>query len=102
MNDADIVCAVNRLRELGGGMVVAENGQIVAELALPLAGLVTDRPLEEVSAALEKCKAAAVERGTCPGIDPFMTMSFASLPVIPTLRLTTRGVIDVNTQTFIE
>lgn len=102
VNDADIVCAVNRLRELGGGMVVAENGQIVAELALPLAGLVTDRPLEEVSAALEKCKAAAVERGTCPGIDPFMTMSFASLPVIPTLRLTTRGVIDVNTQTFIE
>ena len=57
---------------------------------------------EEVNAALEKCKAAAVERGTCPGIDPFMTMSFASLPVIPTLRLTTRGVIDVNTQTLID
>lgn len=101
VNDTDILCAVNRLRELGGGMVVAENGRIVAELALPLAGLITDRPLEEVNAALEQCKAAVVERGTCPGIDPFMTMSFASLPVIPTLRLTTRGVIDVNTQTFI-
>ncbi|MBE5796277.1 MAG: adenine deaminase [Clostridiales bacterium] len=102
VNDVDMALAVNRLRELGGGMAVAEDGRIVAELALPVAGLVTDRPLEEVNAALERCKAAAVERGTQPGIDPFMTMSFASLPVIPTLRLTTRGVIDVNTQTIIE
>ena len=102
VNDADILCAVNRLRETGGGMVVAEDGRVVAELALPLAGLITDRPLEEVNTALEACKAAAVSRGTQPGIDPFMTMSFASLPVIPTLRLTTRGVIDVNTQTIIE
>ena len=101
VSDADVVLAVNRLRELGGGMVVAGNGQIVSELALPLAGLITDRPLEEVNAALEACKQAAIERGTQPGIDPFMTMSFASLPVIPTLRLTTRGVIDVNTQTLI-
>lgn len=102
VNDADIVCAVNRLRELGGGMVVVEEGTVIAELALPIAGLITDRPLAEVNAALERCKAAAVERGTQPGIDPFMTMSFASLPVIPTLRLTTRGVIDVNTQTRID
>ena len=100
VNDADIVCAVNRLREIGGGMVVAEDGRIIAELPLPIAGLVTDRPLEEVNAALERVKRAAIERGTQPGIDPFMTMSFASLPVIPTLRLTTRGVIDVNTQTL--
>ncbi|MGN0793489.1 MAG: adenine deaminase [Aristaeellaceae bacterium] len=102
VNDADIVCAVNRLRELGGGMVVVEEGTVIAELALPIAGLITDRPLAEVNTALERCKAAAVERGTQPGIDPFMTMSFASLPVIPTLRLTTRGVIDVNTQTWID
>lgn len=102
VSDADIVCAVNRLRELGGGMVVVEEGTVIAELALPIAGLITDRPLAEVNAALERCKAAAVERGTQPGIDPFMTMSFASLPVIPTLRLTTRGVIDVNTQTWID
>lgn len=102
VNDADMVAAVNRLRELGGGMVVAEDGKIIAELPLPIAGLITDRPLAEVNAALEKCKAAAIERGTQPGIDPFMTMSFASLPVIPTLRLTTRGVIDVNTQTLMD
>ncbi len=101
VNDEDIVLAVNRLREIGGGMVVAENGVIVAELALPLAGLVTDRPLEEVNAALEDCKRAAIQRGTQPGIDPFMTMSFASLPVIPTLRLTTKGVFDVANWRFV-
>ena len=101
VNDADIVCAVNRLREIGGGMVVAENGVIVAELPLHVAGLMNDSPLETVNAALEGCKQAAIERGTTPGIDPFMTMSFASLPVIPALRLTTKGVIDVATQTII-
>ena len=101
VNDADMVTAVNRLRDIGGGMVVVEDGCVIAELALPIAGLVTPAPLAEVNAALEKCKQAAVERGTQPGIDPFMTLSFASLPVIPTLRLTTRGVIDAATQTFI-
>ncbi|MBQ8201901.1 MAG: adenine deaminase [Clostridia bacterium] len=102
VNDRDMVCAVNRLKALGGGMAVVENGVVIAELPLPVAGLITDRPLEEVNALLEDCKRAAVERGTQRGIDPFMTMSFASLPVIPELRLTTRGVIDVNTQTLID
>ena len=101
VSDGDMVTAVNRLRAIGGGMVVVEDGCVIAELALPIAGLVTPAPLAEVNAALEKCKQAAVERGTQPGIDPFMTLSFASLPVIPTLRLTTRGVIDAATQTFI-
>ncbi len=101
VSDEDMLCALCRLREIGGGMVVAEDGRVVAELALPIAGLISDRPLEEVNAALERCKQAAVERGTQPGIDPFMTLSFASLPVIPTLRLTSRGVIDVATQTFV-
>ena len=100
-NDADMALAANRLRELGGGMAVAEGGRIVAELALPLAGLVTDSPLEEVNAQLESCKQAAIDRGATPGIDPFMTLSFASLPVIPELRLTSRGVIDVATQQLI-
>ncbi len=102
VKDEDIVCAVNRLKAIGGGMVVAENGQIIAELPLPVAGLITDRPLTEVNEALENCKQAAAQRGTAAGIDPFMTLSFASLPVIPTLRLTTRGVIDVNTQQFVK
>ena len=101
-SDADIVCAVNRLRAMGGGLCMAEDGRVVAELPLPVAGLFTDRPLPEVNDALENCKRAACERGVSDGVDPFMTMSFMSLPVIPTLRLTTRGVMDVGRQALIE
>ena len=101
VSDADIVCAVNRLRGMGGGLCVADGGEIVAELPLPVAGLFTDRPLREVNDALEACKRAAYARGVHEGVDPFMTMSFMSLPVIPTLRLTTRGVIDAGSQTFV-
>ncbi len=97
---AEIACAVNRLREMGGGFVVVEAGRVVAALSLPVAGLVTDRPLNEVDDQLEACKRAAYARGADAGIDPFMTLSFAALPVIPSLRLTTKGVFDVNTLTF--
>ena len=61
----------------------------------------TDQPLEQVNEALEQAKAAARAQGANPGIDPFMTLSFMALPVIPTLRLTTRGVIDVVTQRYV-
>lgn len=101
-NDADITLAVNRIRELRGGLTVTENGQVQAELPLPVAGLFTDDPLERVNERLENCKRHAFHQGANPGIDPFMTLSFMSLPVIPTLRLTTRGVFDVNGQKFRE
>ena len=60
----------------------------------------SDRPLVAVNEALENAKSAAHSLGVGTGIDPFMTLSFMSLPVIPTLRLTTRGVIDVITQQY--
>lgn len=101
-NDADIALAVNRIRALRGGLTVTENGQVQAELPLPVAGLFTDAPLECVNERLENCKRHAFRQGVNPGIDPFMTLSFMSLPVIPTLRLTTRGVFDVNNQKFRE
>ena len=100
-SDGDIVCAVNRMRQMGGGMCVVENGRVVAELPLPVAGLITDKPLPEVNVMLESCKQAAYERGIHDGIDPFMNLSFMSLPVIPALRLTTKGVFDANRQTFV-
>lgn len=100
-NDVDLALAMNRVRAMKGGMAVAKDGKILAELPLPLAGLFTDRPLEEVNAKLEACKRAAAELGVAGGIDPFMTLSFMSLPVIPTLRLTTRGVFDVDKMTFL-
>jgi adenine deaminase len=93
--------AANRLVENHGGIVVVENGQILAELSLEIAGLMTDRPLEEVNTLLENAKAAAYGLGIRKDVDPFMTLSFMSLPVIPSLRLTTRGVIDVVTQQYV-
>lgn len=101
VTDTDIALAINRLGEIKGGLVVVEKGAVVAELPLPVAGLFTDRPLEEVDAQLEICKAAAFARGVAPGVDPFMTLSFLSLPVIPSLRLTTRGVFDVDKLAFV-
>ena len=100
-NDADMALATNRVVENHGGIVVVENGQILAELSLEIAGLMTDRPLKEVNTLLENAKDAAYSLGVSRNIDPFMTLSFMSLPVIPTLRLTTRGVIDVVTQHYV-
>ena len=100
-NDEDMAFAVNRIAENKGGIVVVKDGAVVAELPLEIAGLMSNKPLVEVNELLENAKAAAHSLGVGTGIDPFMTLSFMSLPVIPTLRLTTRGVVDVFTQKFI-
>lgn len=99
--DADMAFAVNRVVENRGGIVVVLNGEVVAELALPIAGLISDQPLGEVDRLLEAAKSAAHRLGVSTGIDPFMTLSFMSLPVIPELRLTTRGMFDVAAQQYI-
>lgn len=100
-NSRDMAFAVNRIVENHGGIVVVENEQVRGELVLEIAGIMSDRPLEEVNAELEAAKKAAFDLGVNSGIDPFMTLSFMALPVIPSLRITTRGVIDVNTQQYI-
>jgi adenine deaminase len=93
--------AANRIAENHGGIVVVKDGQVLAELKLEIAGLMSLDTLPNVNEALEFAKAKAHELGVSRDIDPFMTLSFMSLPVIPTLRLTTRGVVDVNTQQYI-
>ena len=100
-NEADMAAAANRVTENKGGIVVMENGQIQGELVLAIAGLMSDGTLEQVNEALEQAKDAAFALGVNRDIDPFMTLSFMSLPVIPTLRLTTRGVIDVAKQQYV-
>ncbi|MDO5153689.1 MAG: adenine deaminase [Eubacteriales bacterium] len=100
-NDSDMAFAANRTAQNHGGIVVVNNGQVLAELPLEIAGLMSGKPLREVNSLLENAKEAAYTLGVGKDIDPFMTLSFMSLPVIPTLRLTTRGVIDVNTQQYI-
>ena len=100
-NDEDMAFAANRIAENRGGIVVVKDGKVLAELPLEIAGLMSDKPLPEVNDLLENAKAAAYTLGVGKDIDPFMTLSFMSLPVIPTLRLTTRGVVDVMTQQYI-
>ncbi|MGM9602499.1 MAG: adenine deaminase [Faecousia sp.] len=101
VNDEDMALAANRIQENHGGIVVVDGGKVIAELPLEIAGLMSNRPLREVNDDLENAKAAATALGVHEGIDPFMTLSFMSLPVIPTLRLTTRGVVDVASQKYV-
>lgn len=95
-NDDDIAVAVNAIRDSKGGIVVVENGKIKALLELPIAGLMSDEPLTTVNEKLENAKSSAYELGADKSIDPFMTLSFLSLPVIPSLRITTKGVFDAE------
>ena len=100
-NSADMAFAANYIVEHHGGIVVVENGAVKGSVVLEIAGIMSDRPLTEVNDQLEAAKAAAFELGVSRGIDPFMTLSFMALPVIPKLRITTRGVIDVETQQYV-
>ena len=95
-NDDDIAVAVNAIKDSKGGSAVVENGKIKALLELPIAGLMSDEPLTTVNEKLENAKLSAYELGADKSIDPFMTLSFLSLPVIPSLRITTKGVFDAE------
>jgi adenine deaminase len=95
MNDADMTRAVERLAELGGGIVAVDDGDVLAELALPVGGLLSDGPLAEVVERSRACTEAA-ERLGCTGSTPFLTMSFLALSVIPSLKITDQGLVDVD------
>ena len=95
-NDDDIAVAVNAIKDSKGGIAVVENGKIKALLELPIAGLMSDEPLTTVNEKLENAKSSAYELGADKSIDSFMTLSFLSLPVIPSLRITTKGVFDAE------
>jgi adenine deaminase len=99
-NDDDLAACVRALVKLRGGFVAVAGGQVLASLALPLAGLMSDRPAAEVNAALDALNAAARQLGS-PLNSPFMTLSFVSLPSIPDLGLTDRGLVDVRTRRFL-
>ena len=92
-NDADILSAIRALERLQGGQVAAKNGIVLAELGLPIAGLVSDRPLKEVMKRIDDLNVAAHALG-CRLDAPFMTLSFLSLSPIPELKLTDQGLID--------
>ena len=94
-SDSDMATAVNRLIELKGGFAAAVDGKVVAELALPIAGLMSDRPFEEVELKLRTLRQAVKALGTRLH-EPFLQMAFLALPVIPHLRITDKGLVDVD------
>jgi adenine deaminase len=94
-NDPDILKIVEEIKSLGGGMVVASDGKVLASLALPIAGLMSETSVEGVDSRLEKLHRAVKDLG-CKVRDPFMVLSFLALPVIPELKLTDKGLVDVT------
>lgn len=93
VSDGDMLAAVREVAQMGGGLVALAEGRTLARLPLPVAGLMSEARLEEVQQGLESCIAAARRLG-CRLTDPFMTLSFLCLPVIPELKLTDRGLVD--------
>jgi adenine deaminase len=100
-DDADMALAANRLIELGGGFAVAEGGRILSEIALPVAGLMSLMSFEDVRAALVPLRAAAAQGLGVTLPEPFLQVAFLTLPVIPHLKITDRGLVDVDLFDFV-
>lgn len=98
----DMIAAGNRVLENEGGLAIAVDGEIVGDLPLTVAGLMSDLPVEEADRKLEEMKTKLGELGIRDGIDGFMTLAFVSLPVIPAIRVNTLGVVDVERQEIID
>ena len=95
VDDASMTACAVRLQEIGGGIVVARDGAVRGELPLPVAGLLSDEPVEDVVARLEALQQLLREQGVADAA-PFMTLSFLALSVIPALKITDRGLVDVE------
>ena len=100
-NDEDMALAANTVRENEGGLAVVLEGRILSSLSLPIGGLMCDMDVREVEEKLSEMKEQARQLGVPEGIDPFMTLAFTALPVIPKLRILTNGVVDVGTQSYV-
>ena len=99
-NDEDMMTAAIEVVRMRGGLLAVVEGKVLASLPLPIGGLMSDRPIEEVRAKMDKLLATAKGMG-CTLSDPFMAMSFLALPVIPELKLTDKGLVDVNEFKFV-
>lgn len=100
-NDLDMSIAGNCVRKNQGGLAIVSEGKILGELPLPIAGVMCDEKAEVVEDKLGAMKKEAKGLGVSEGIDPFMTLAFISLSVIPDIRLTTRGLVKVDVQEFV-
>lgn len=102
-NDHDIYLAIEEIKKIKGGVVIVSKGEILEKLELPIAGLISDKPIEEVKDILEKMHKIAHDRlKVNKDIDPFMTLAFLALPVIPEIKVTDKGLFDVVNFKFID
>lgn len=100
-NDADVLVAIQGLKDMNGGLVIVKNKQIIASLSLPIAGLMSDKDSQTVNLELDQIKRSLSQLGFTGDFNPFLTLSFLTLPVIPSLKLTDLGLFDVETFTHI-
>lgn len=100
-NDEDIIKAAEELKKIKGGVVIVKNGEVVGELPLPIAGLMSEQSAADVEGKLAQLKEIAYKMGVLKDYDPFLTLAFLSLPVIPELKLTDLGLVDVSSFSFI-
>ena len=97
-SDQDMAFAANEMKKIGGGLIFVEDGNVKASLPLKIAGLMSDESAETVAELNEKIRSLVKENGTNPQIEPFMNMAFVSLAVIPEVKITTKGLVDVTSQ----
>ena len=100
-SDAEMAAAVNRIIALGGGSVCMDGEKVSAELPLPIGGLMSDTSAEEITVLDERLRDAIYDLGVPKNIVPLMSMAFVSLPVIPSLKITTKGLVDVYKQEIV-
>jgi len=102
-NDKDILLAINELQKIGGGLTLVSKGKVLRSLPLEIAGIMTSRPIDETNSILkEMIELSHKELKVNENIDPFMTLAFMALPVIPKLKLTDMGLFDVEKFEFID
>ncbi len=101
VNDEAIFKAVTQINKMGGGLAVVQDGKVIDALELPIAGLMSTEPLEVVNERLQKLNQKTKQLG-CPLADPFMAISFLALPVIPKLKITDLGLVDVDKFEFVD
>jgi len=100
MNDNDMAFAVNKLAEVGGGILAVKNGKVIGKVELPIAGLMSDQPIEKVCEQVKGLNEAWNKLG-CTMASPFMTMSLLALPVLPEIRITDKGLLDTKRFKFV-
>lgn len=101
-NDDDIIFATQKLKEIGGGIIVVKDGQTIASIQLEIAGLITSRDTKSIITDLENLHSSIKEIAPSINFNPFLTLSFLSLPVIPDIKITDKGLFDVTTFKFID